>query len=66
MHICLHLDDVNIPWKLTNRADFVAQSFFGLEAIIRGFRGFDGLSSVSGSKVMAKKQKLIREIFNNP
>jgi len=28
MHICLHLDDVIIPWESTNRADFVAQSFF--------------------------------------
>jgi len=24
MHISLHLDDVNIPWESTNRADFVA------------------------------------------
>jgi len=28
MHICLHFDDVNIPWESTNRGDFVAQSFF--------------------------------------
>jgi len=28
MHICLHLDDVSIPWESTNRADFVVQSFF--------------------------------------
>jgi len=24
MHICLHLNDVIIPWEPTNRADFVA------------------------------------------
>jgi len=29
MHICLHLDDVIIPWKSKNRADFVAQNWFG-------------------------------------
>jgi len=29
MHTCLHLDEVIIPWESTNRADFVAQSFFG-------------------------------------
>jgi len=29
MHVCLHLDDVNILWELTNRAVFVAQSFIG-------------------------------------
>jgi len=29
MHICLHLDDVIIPWEPTERADFVAQSFIG-------------------------------------
>jgi len=28
MHIFLHLDDVIVSWELTNRADFVAQSFF--------------------------------------
>jgi len=28
-HICLHLDDVIIPWVATNRAYFVAQNFFG-------------------------------------
>jgi len=29
MHFCLHLDDVNILWGLTNRDDFMAQSFIG-------------------------------------
>ena len=27
MHICLHLDDVIIPWGPTNRTEFVVQSF---------------------------------------
>jgi len=30
MHICLHLDDVIIPWESNNRDDFVDQIFFGL------------------------------------
>jgi len=54
MHICLHLDDDVISWESNNRSDFVAQSFFGFKATIRVFRGFDGLSSISGSNVMAK------------
>jgi len=29
MRICLHLDDVIATWEATNRADFVAQTFFG-------------------------------------
>jgi len=28
MHICLHLDDVIIPWQSTDRVNFVAQDFF--------------------------------------
>jgi len=28
IHICLHLDDVIITWESTNRAHFVAKSFF--------------------------------------
>jgi len=54
MHICLHLDDIIIPWESTDRADFVSQSFFGFWATIRIFRGYDWHSSVSDSKVMAK------------
>jgi len=54
MHLCLHLDDDVIPWESNNSSDFVVQSFFGFEAIIRIFTGFDGLSSISGSKAMAK------------
>jgi len=51
MHICLHLDDVIIPWEPTNRGDFVAQILFDS----RLQHGFDGLSSISGSKVMANQ-----------
>jgi len=29
MHICLHLEDVIIPWGPTNPTDFVVQSFIG-------------------------------------
>ena len=29
MHICLHLDDVIIPWEWTNRAELVARRFCG-------------------------------------
>jgi len=54
VHICLHLDDDVIPWESNNPSDFVVQSFFGFYATIRVFTGFDELSSVSGSKVMAK------------
>jgi len=54
MHICLHLDDVITPWESNNRADLVAQCFFGFWATIRVFGGFDGLASVSGSKVLVK------------
>jgi len=53
-HICLCLDDVIISWELTKRADFVAQNFIRFQATIRVFRGFDRLSNVSGSEVMAK------------
>jgi len=27
MHICLHLDDIIIPWEANNLANFVAQFF---------------------------------------
>jgi len=37
MQVCLHLDDVNILWELTNRADFLAQillDFIGVKTTI--------------------------------
>jgi len=34
MYICLHLDDVIVPWESTKRAGFVAQNIIGLKAII--------------------------------
>ena len=58
MHTCLHLDDDVIPWESNNPSDFVVQSFSGFQAAIRVFTGFDGLSSISGSKVMAKKAEI--------
>jgi len=48
MHICLHLNNDVISWESNNPSDFVTQSFFGFEATVRVFRGFDGLSSISG------------------
>jgi len=41
----------------SNRADLVAQSFIGFLAIIRLFTDLDRLSSISGSNVIAKKNK---------
>jgi len=29
VHICLHLDDVIIPWESTNQVDFLIQIFLG-------------------------------------
>jgi len=52
---CLHLDDDVISWESNNPSDFMAQSFF--DSRLQVFRGFDGLSSISGSKVMAKQAK---------
>jgi len=48
MHICLHLDYDVISWESNNPSDFVTQSFFGFSVTIRVFRGFDGLSRISG------------------
>jgi len=28
VHICLHLDDVIIPWESTDRVNFMAQTFY--------------------------------------
>jgi len=58
MHICLHLDDDGISWESNNQSDFVTQSFFGFQATIRVFRGFDGLYSISGSSVMEKQAEI--------
>jgi len=46
------LDTDVISWESNNPSDFVA--FFGFLVTIRVFRGFDRLSSISGSKGMAK------------
>ena len=63
MYICLHLDDVIVPWESTKRAGFVAQNIIGLKAIIWIFRGFHELCSVSGFKITAKLPEIkIRKI----
>jgi len=54
IHLCLHLDNDVTSGESNNPSDCVTQSFFGFQASIPVFRGFDGLSSISGSKVMAK------------
>jgi len=62
MHISLHLNDVISLWEPTKGVDFVAQSFIGCLAIIWVFKGFDGVCSISGSKIMAK---LLEQWFPN-
>jgi len=54
MHICIYLDNDVTSWASNHPSDFVTRSFFGFQASIRVFRGFDGLSSIFGSKVMEK------------
>jgi len=54
MHICIHLDNDVTSGESNHPSDLVIRSFFEFLASIRVFRGFDGLSSISGSKVMAK------------
>jgi len=54
MHFCIHLDNDVTSGELNHPSDLVTRSFFGFLASIRVFRGFDGLSSISGSKIMAK------------
>jgi len=54
MHICLHLNNDGTSGESNHPSDLMTRSFFGFLASIRVFRGFDGLSSISGSKVMAK------------
>jgi len=54
MHFSIHGDiDVN-SGESNYPSDLVTRSFFGFSATILVFRGFDGLSSISGSKVMDK------------
>ena len=54
MHISIHWDNDVTSGESNHPSDLVTRSFFGFYASIRVFRGFDGLSSISGSKVMAK------------
>jgi len=64
MHICLHLDDVIIPWESTNRADFVAQ---GLDSRLQ-YESLEGLTDILAflvQKLWQNKQKLIRKIPEN-
>ena len=54
MHISMHVDNDVTSGESNNPSDLVTRSFFGFQVSLRVFRGFDGLSSISGSKVMAK------------
>jgi len=54
MHISVHLDNDVTSGESNHPSDLVTRRFFGFSASIRVFRGFDGLSSISGSKVMPK------------
>ena len=47
--------------RLIQRADSVAKNFIGFQAMIRIFIALDGLSSISGPKVMAKKFQIFQE-----
>jgi len=49
------LDKVIRPWAPTTKANFLTENFTGNQVIVQVFRGFDKLSGISGSKVMAKK-----------
>jgi len=52
----MHIWIVIRPWTPTPRANFFTRNFSRNQAIIRVFRGFDWLSSVSGLKVIAIKK----------
>jgi len=55
---CLHSEDVMGPWMPMARAIFFIRVFIGKWVIIRVFRGFDGLSSISDSTIMTKILKI--------
>jgi len=48
MHICLHLDDIIIPWKSNNQTNFAAQSF--LESRLQ-YESLEGLMDFLASLV---------------
>jgi len=54
MHISIHLDNDVTSGESNHTSDLVTRSFLVFKASIRVFRGLDGLSSISVSKVMAK------------
>jgi len=51
------LDKVIRLWAPTTKANFLTGSFTENWVTVQIFRWFDWLSNVSGSKVMAKKEK---------
>jgi len=66
MHICLHLDDVIIPWQSTDRVNFVAQDFFFILGYNKSLQGvlMDFIAFLV-QKLWSNVQKLIREIPSN-
>jgi len=65
MHICLHLDDVIIPWEPTNRADFLAQNFFYSRLQHESLEGLMNFLAFLVQKLRQIKQKLFRGIHTN-
>jgi len=54
MHICIHLENDVTSRESHHPSELVTRSVFGFQASIGVFRVFDELSSICGSKVMAK------------
>jgi len=65
MHICLHLDDVIIPWEPISRADFVAQSFLGSRLQYKSLEGLMDFLAFLVQKLRQNKQKIMRGIVTN-
>jgi len=61
-HICLHLDDVIIPWESTNRSDFVTQRFLESRLQLESLEGLMDFLAFLVQKLWQNKQKLIRGI----
>jgi len=62
MHICLHLDNIIIPWESANQADFVAQSFLNPRLQYESLEGLMDVLAFLVQKLWQNKQKLIMEI----
>jgi len=63
--ICLHLDDVIIPWESTNGTNFVAQIFLDSRLQYESLEDLMDFLAFLVQKLWQNKQKLIREIPEN-